>query len=200
MKVSKPLLSVNLRILVSAQSQYQADTVLESITGGYSQFCAPRRQELQLVKPRNPKNLIYQFSFREFNDDQSMILNTEEIASMFHLPASTTEIPKVKWVKSKETAPPAELPKIGTLIGESIFRSDKKPVYITEDDRRRHVYIVGQTGTGKSNLMINMVVEDIKQGKGVSIVDPHGDLIEKFWLKFQKTGLMMLLCSTQEIF
>ena len=186
MKVSKPLLSVNLRILVSAQSQYQADTVLESITGGYSQFCAPRRQELQLVKPRNPKNLIYQFSFREFNDDQSMILNTEEIASMFHLPASTTEIPKVKWVKSKETAPPAELPKIGTLIGESIFRSDKKPVYITEDDRRRHVYIVGQTGTGKSNLMINMVVEDIKQGKGVSIVDPHGDLIEKILAQIPK--------------
>lgn len=185
-KILKPLLSVNLRILVSAPSQYQADAVLESISGGYYQFHAPRRQELQLIKPRNPKNLIYQFSFREFDDNQSMILNTEEIASMFHFPASTTEITNVKWVKSKEAPPPAELPKIGTLIGESIFRSDKKLVYITEDDRRRHVYIIGQTGTGKSNLMINMVIDDIRQGKGVSIIDPHGDLVEKILTQIPK--------------
>ncbi len=185
-KLLKPLLSVNLRILVSATSQYQADVILESISGGYSQFYAPRRQELQIVKPRNPKNLIYQFSFREFDENQSMILNTEEIASMFHFPASTTEIPKIKWVKSKEAAPPAELSKLGVLIGESIFRGDRKQVYMAEDDRRRHVYIVGQTGTGKSNLMTNMVVEDIKQGKGVSIIDPHGDLVEKILAQIPK--------------
>ncbi len=185
-KVLKPLLSINLRILVSAPSQYQADAVLESISGGYSQFHAPRRQELQLIKPRNPKNLIYQFSFREFDDNQSMILNTEEIASMFHFPASTTEISRVKWIKSKEAPPPAELPKLGTLMGESIFRGDKKFVYVTEDDRRRHVYIIGQTGTGKSTLITNMVIEDIKQGKGVSIIDPHGDLIEKILAQIPK--------------
>jgi uncharacterized protein YneF (UPF0154 family) len=177
-KINKPLLSVNLRILVSASSQYQADTILESITGGFSQFSAPLRNEIKIIKPKNPQSLIYQFSFREFDGSQSMVLNTEELASVFHLPASSTAIPKIKWLKAKEAAPPANLPTKGILIGESFFRSEQKPVYITEDDRRRHIYIVGQTGTGKSTLMTNMVIDDVRQGKGVAIIDPHGDLIE----------------------
>ncbi|MEK9168590.1 MAG: type IV secretory system conjugative DNA transfer family protein [Patescibacteria group bacterium] len=179
LKISKPLLSVNLRVLVSGASQYQVDAILESIVGGFSQFSAPRRNEFKIIKPRNPKNLIYQFSFREFDDSQSMILNTEELASLFHLPSSSTEIPKIKWLKSKEAVAPANLPKSGILIGETSFRGEHKPVYLTEDDRRRHIYIIGQTGVGKSTLMTNMVIDDIKNGKGVAIIDPHGDLIEK---------------------
>jgi len=178
LKISKPLLEVNLRILISAPSQYQADAILESISGGYSQFHAPRRQELKIIKPRDSKKLAYQFSFREFDENQAMILNTEELASMFHFPSSTTDIPRLKWIKSKEAQPPAEISKFGTLIGESAFRGDKKSIYITEDDRRRHIYVVGQTGTGKSTLMTNMVIEDIKAGKGVSVIDPHGTLVE----------------------
>lgn len=179
LKISKPLLSVNLRVLVSGTSQYQTDAVLESIVGGFSQFSAPRRNEFKIIKPRNPKNLIYQFSFREFDDSQSMILNTEESASLFHLPSSSTEIPKIKWLKSKEAVAPANLPKSGILIGETSFRGEHKPVYLIEDDRRRHIYIIGQTGVGKSTLMTNMVIDDIKNNKGVAIIDPHGDLIEK---------------------
>ena len=179
LKISKPLLSVNLRVLVSAASQYQTDAILESVVGGFSQFSAPRRNELKIIKPRNPKNLVYQFSFREFDDAQSMILNTEELASLFHLPSSSTEIPKIKWLKSKEAVAPANLPKSGILIGETSFRGERKPVYLTEDDRRRHIYIIGQTGVGKSTLITNMVIDDIKNGKGVAIIDPHGDLIEK---------------------
>lgn len=179
LKISKPLLSVNLRVLVSGASQYQTDAVLESIVGGFSQFSAPRRNEFKIIRPRNPKNLIYQFSFREFNDSQSMILNTEELASLFHLPSSSTEIPKIKWLKSKEAVAPTNLPKSGILIGETSFRGERKQVYLTEDDRRRHIYIIGQTGVGKSTLMTNMVIDDIKNGKGVAIIDPHGDLIER---------------------
>jgi hypothetical protein len=178
-KISKPLLEVNLRVVVSANTKYQADVLLESIGGGFSQFGAPRRNEIKLIKPRNSQKLIYQFSFREFDDDHTMILNTEELASLFHLPGSSTEIPKIDWLKSKEAAPPADLPTKGTLIGESDFRGQKKQIYITDEDRHRHVYIVGQTGTGKSTLMLNMIVDDIRKGKGVAIVDPHGEFVEK---------------------
>ena len=180
-KISKPLLAVNARIIASATNQFQADSLLESIAGSFSQFGAPLRQDLKIIKPRNPQKLIYQFSFREFDDAQAMIFNTEELASIFHLPTPATELPRVKWQKSRESAPPANLPNKGTLIGESVFRGERKPIYITEDDRRRHVYIVGQTGTGKSTLMTDMIIDDIRQGKGVSITDPHGDLIEKIF-------------------
>jgi len=179
LKMSKPLLAVNFRVLVSSPSQYQTNAILEGISGGIAQFSAPSRQELKIIKPRDLNNLIYQFSFREFDDSQSMILNTEELTSMFHLPSFSTEVPKINWLKSKEAPPPANLPSKGTLIGESFFRGERKSVYVSEDDRRLHVYAIGQTGTGKSTLMTNMAVEDIRQGKGIAVVDPHGDLIEK---------------------
>jgi len=178
-KINKPLLEVNFRVVASSPSQYQTDAILESVSGAFSQFSAPSRQELKTIKPRNLDKLVYDFSFREFNAEQSMVLNSEELASMFHLPASTTETPKVKWLKSKEAPPPADLPGKGTLIGESSFRGERKPVYISEDDRRLHFYSIGQTGTGKSTLMTNMAIDDIRQGKGAAIIDPHGDLIER---------------------
>ncbi len=177
-KVAKPLLLVNLRAISSAPTKYQADAVLEGIIQGFSQFSAPLRQELKINKPKNLKNFIYQFSFREFDDSQSMTLNIEEFASLFHLPTSTSKIPRVSWLKSKEAAPPNNLPVKGTPIGESVFRGDRKPVYITDDDRRRHIYLIGQTGTGKSTLLVNMAVDDIKKGKSIAVIDPHGDMIE----------------------
>ena len=177
-KISKPLFNVNIRFLASASSPFQADTVLHGITAGFSQFSSPGRNEFKLVKPRISKKMIYNFSFRSFDADQTMILNSEEIASVFHLPTSRTETPKIKWLKSKEAPPPDGLPASGTLIGRSNFRGEVKPVYITDEDRRRHVYLIGQTGTGKSTLLSNMIVEDINRGKGVAMIDPHGDLVD----------------------
>jgi len=177
-KISKPLLAVNFRIAVSATSQFQADDILNSVSQSISQFSAPLRQEFKITKPKDMGSFFYQFSFREFDEKQNIFLNTEELASLFHLPISTTDIPRVKWIKSQEAAPPNNLPEKGTLIGESVFRGERRNIYITEEDRRRHVYAIGQTGTGKTTLLINMAIDDIKKGKGVSIIDPHGDLIE----------------------
>lgn len=176
-KASKQLLSVNFRIAVSAASQLQTDSLMDGISNGFSQFFAPSRQDLKISKPKNLQKFFYQFSFREFDEAQKMVLNTEELASLFHFPTSTTDIPRVKWLKSKEAAPPSAMAKLGTQIGESLFRGEQIPVFISEEDRRRHIYVIGQTGTGKSNLLINMAVDDIKKGKGVSVIDPHGDLI-----------------------
>lgn len=177
-KIERPLVLVNYRIVVSTASQYQTDAIADSITSSFSQFQAPLRNKLNILPAKNLKKFAFQFAFREFDDNQIMVLNTQEVAGLFHLPSSSTLSPKIKWLKAKEAPPPANLPQQGTLIGESIFRGDRKPVHIAEDDRRRHMYIVGQTGTGKSTLMVNMAIEDIRSGKGVAVVDPHGDLVE----------------------
>ncbi len=152
--------------------------MLDGLAAGFSQFGSPTRNEFRIVKPRNPDKLVHQFIFREYDASQAMTLSSEEIASFYHLPIASTETPRVKWLKSKEAPPPENLPKQGTLLGESVFRGQAKPIYITDDDRRRHVYTVGQTGTGKSTLIGNMVIEDIRAGKGLAIIDPHGDLVE----------------------
>jgi hypothetical protein len=178
LKVAKPLFEVNLRLIASAGSPFQANDILDGLTAGFSQFSSPMRNDFKIVKPRNPKNVVNAFIYRMFDDGEKMVLSSEEIASIYHLPISSTETPRVKWLKSKEAPPPENLPTSGLLIGDAMFRGQAKPVYITDDDRRRHIYVVGQTGTGKSTLLGNMIIEDIQSGKGVAIIDPHGDLVE----------------------
>lgn len=178
-KITKPLFYVNVRLVASAGSPFQANDILDGIATGFGQFGSPTRNEFKVMKPRNPDKLIRQFISREFNAGQMMTLSAEEITSFFHLPIASTETPRVKWLKSKEAAPPENLPKQGTLLGYSNFRGESRPIYITDEDRRRHIYVIGQTGTGKTTEIASMLIEDIKAGKGVAIIDPHGEFAEK---------------------
>ena len=177
-KLSKPLLEVNVRGLVSARSQVQAESLFDTIAASLTHFETPHHNKIDAVKSRVMHKLAYQFTFREFAEDQRMVLNSEEVASLFHLPTLSTLAPKIKWLKSKDAAPPVDLPTAGTYIGDSVYRGGTQPVRISDDDRRRHVYMIGQTGTGKSALMSNMAIDDIRNGKGVCLIDPHGDLVE----------------------
>lgn len=177
-KISKPLYAVNVRLIASAPTPYRAHELLEGLAGSFAQFYAPQRNEFQVKQYGDMRKAVYKYIFREYDSGEAMILSSDELASIFHFPITTTEIPRVKAVKAREAAPPTTLPKSGTLIGESVYRSERKQVYITDEDRRRHVYLVGQTGTGKSNLLVNMVRADIAAGKGAAIIDPHGDLVD----------------------
>lgn len=177
-KLSKSLFDVNVRICVSATTQMQADYLLDGISAGFDQFSSPEHNSFKINKPKNSKDLIYRFIFREFNDSEKIVLNSEEVAGFCHFPISTTETPRVKWLKSKEAPAPENIPTSGTLVGESTYMGVKKKIFMTDDDRRRHMYLIGQTGTGKSSLISNIILEDIKSGKGVCIIDPHGELVE----------------------
>lgn len=178
-KVSKPLLCANYRILVSTTNPVQTESIAQGIVNGFSQFDAPLRNKVSVVKVKNFQKFSYQYTFREFDTARALVLNTEELASMFHLPTSTTLSPRIKWLKSKEAPPPADLPIQGTKIGSSFYKGISKPIYITDEDKRRHVYVIGQTGTGKTSLVVNMALDDIRRGNGVAIMDPHGELAEK---------------------
>jgi len=193
-KISKPVFEANVRLVASAATPFQANDLLEGLAAGFNQFASPRRNEFKVVKSRNSEKLIRQFIFRVFEPGRAMLLNSEEISSFYHFPTSTTETPKIKWLKSKEAPPPANIPSQGTLLGESVFRGQRKPVRITDDDRRRHVYVIGQTGTGKSTLLGNMIIEDIKKGKGVAVIDPHGELVENALGHVPKERLDDLIC------
>jgi hypothetical protein len=178
-KVAKPLFSVNARLVASADTRDKAEDILLSVAGAFSQFTAPLRNSFQIIRPRQTKKLVFSYIFREYDAGAALTLNSEELASVFHLPTATTDVPRIAWQKFHEAAPPANLPAEGALLGESIFRGEKRPVRLLDDDRRRHLYTVGQTGTGKSYLMLNLAVQDMNNGKGLAIIDPHGELIDK---------------------
>ncbi|MEK7465443.1 MAG: DUF87 domain-containing protein [Patescibacteria group bacterium] len=177
-KLAKPLFDVNVRILTSAPSQLQAESLLDGISAGFSQFGTTGRNEFQMTKPRAIKNLVRAFSFRAFDEKQKMTLTSEELASIFHFPTVFTSTPKIKYLKAKEAAPPRNLPTFGTLLGESSFRGESKPIFLTDEDRRRHLYVIGQTGTGKTTLLKGMMLDDIRKGKGIGVIDPHGEFAE----------------------
>lgn len=190
LKIAKPLFSVNVRLVSSSNDLGRAEEIFLSISGAFSQFGAALRNSFKIIVPKKLKKLYFDYAFREYNPQQKMILNSEEIASLVHIPTATSDVPRINWLRTKEVPPPANLPTEGTVLGENVFRDDHKLVRITEADRRRHLYIVGQTGVGKSYLLMTpMIVQDIENGKGVCVIDPHGELIDGILERIPKNRL-----------
>ncbi|MBI1866426.1 MAG: type IV secretory system conjugative DNA transfer family protein [Candidatus Staskawiczbacteria bacterium] len=176
------MFEANIRILASARSGARAEEILVHLQSAFSQFSL---SAINSLEPKNAykgelKRLIYDFSFRNFNSNQANIFNLEELSSIYHFPTHFIETPYIKTAKSGFAAPPSDLPEKGVnLIGRAVFRGDSKNVYFaSRDDRRRHFYIIGQTGTGKTTLLKEMIRQDIENGEGVAVVDPHGELID----------------------
>jgi hypothetical protein len=108
----------------------------------------------------------------------AFILNSEELATIFHFPNKTVETHHIYWLKAKSAPAPENVSQTGLYLGKSMYRGTEKKIFLSEDDRRRHMYIVGKTGTGKSEFLKEMILQDIIAGKGVCAIDPHGEFIE----------------------
>lgn len=180
-KAGQPLFDVNIRILTSAATEDAAQRILGELQSSFDQFSSPALNQLKFkeVTGKKLKKLFYRFSFRIFEESEKMTLSSGELATIFHFPPSDLFTPHLKRLKASQAPPPSDLPREGLLIGKSVFRGEERNVLIQDDDRRRHFYVVGQTGTGKSVLLQEMIKQDIEAGKGVALVDPHGDFAEK---------------------
>ena len=179
-KASKAGLDVNIRIITSAADKDKADLYLHNIVNAFSQYSIYEYgNKFTRVLPRSIDALVNDFIYRNFNPKKRIILNTEEMASIYHFPLPTCETPNINWLRSRKAAPPVEMPDQGIILGCNIYRGTQTIVRMKDDDRRRHTYIIGMTGVGKSVLMENMIKQDIQQGRGVCLIDPHGSLAEK---------------------
>ncbi len=178
-KGSKAGFQTNIRVIGSAQTQALADMQVYNVTNAFAQYTGPESGVAIIKIKRAKKPSVVQHSiYRHFDNRQSFILNAEELASLFHLPLSTTETPNIEWLKSRSAPPPQNMPTEGVLLGENLYRGIITPVHIRADDRRRHMYVIGMTGSGKTTLMQNMIVQDIRNGEGCCFIDPHGEAID----------------------
>ncbi len=183
-KSSKAGFEAAVRFVVSAKTKEMASMHLSNIKTAFSQFNSDLNSlkgARVLFKGGFMINFIYKF-FPVFElpfGKSISILSSEELATIFHFPNKTIETPHIQWLKAKTAPVSSEVPQEGgTFIGYGYYRGVKRPVSVGFEDRRRHIYIIGKTGTGKSELLKEMVKQDIKAGHGVCVIDPHGDLID----------------------
>lgn len=178
-KSSKPGFEVNVRIVTASPLERNADVHLENIVNAFSQFTAAESGNgFKRASVSTGGELVRDFIYRHFRRDKAMLLNSEEVNSLFHFPLPDTPAPNIRWLSAKKSAAPTNLPSQGVLVGKNLYRGRETSVRIQTVDRRRHVYIIGTTGSGKSVLMSEMAKQDIAAGDGVCIVDPHGGLVD----------------------
>ena len=159
-----------------------AEAKVREIAGTFQQFSLPQMNHFGIsTMVRSVNNKSFQKVIHR-RQHEPFALSQEELATMFHLPTETVTTPSIAWVDSVKLEPPSDLPeedeKEVTLMGKTNFRANTHTYGIRPVDRRRHVYVIGKTGMGKTTLLENMIRSDIEAGKGVCVIDPHGDLAE----------------------
>ena len=182
-KATKLGYQVKIRLAYLGESQTNAKLRMQALVGTFKQFNSTNLNGFKITKATFGKEFIEKYSRRSFHDD-GFILNIEELASVYHLPHTNVETPNIVWASSKTAEPPSKLPIItgNTLsdaeisaFGVTNFRGVGHQFGMLRYDRPRHVYIIGQTGAGKSGLLELFALSDIFQNQGYAIIDPHGD-------------------------
>ncbi len=177
-KTSRVGFEVVIRIVVSAKTDAEAKLHLDNIKSTFSQFNG-EYNGFSGAGIRFKKQFLVDFIYRYMPlFGKYGVLNTEELATIFHFPNKTIETPGIYWVNAKRAPAPAQILSEGLHLGKSVYRGTTKEVFVGSDDRRRHMYIIGKTGTGKTELLKHLIMQDIKAGHGVAFIDPHGDAAE----------------------
>lgn len=183
-KATKLGYKVQIRVAYLGSNQTSAKQQMQALVGTFKQFNSTNLNGFKMTNPVFGKEGLVPYAERRFLLHDSFILNIEELASVYHLPHTNVETPNIVWASSKTAEPPAKLPVISgnSAVDENIsafgltnFRGINHQFGMLRSDRSRHVYIIGQTGAGKSGLLELFALSDIFHNQGYAIIDPHGD-------------------------
>ncbi len=179
-KTQHPGFETLVRIIASSNTAARSQVLLKNVVAAFSLFDSPTFNGFKFSVSKNIEQFVTAFIFRFFPQEYNKsILNSVELATIFHLP-DQKNIPtsQLQRQASKQVDGPRQLLSEGFLMGYNVYRGVKKEIRLGTVDRRRHTYIIGQTGTGKSKLLENLALQDMLDGKGFAFVDPHGDSAE----------------------
>lgn len=178
-----------IRLLVSSPHAYQADQQYQTIRAAFAQYAHTDNNALLYTRYHSNKALAINYIYRNLKRNWTqrifhlvngpMILSPEELSSLYHIPdIRYNQAPNIRWQNFKVAKAPDNVPKEGLLLGHNFYRGIRSEVRIKNEDRFRHFYVIGQTGTGKSSILQVMIRQDFNEGRGLCIIDPHGSLIE----------------------
>lgn len=177
-KIAAPIIATNIRLAVSSQSDTKAHQIMGELEAAFNQFDLTTGNRIEFVRPNRAgqKQLLRDFSFRLFKTSTLLPLSLRELTTIYHFPPKGIESsPHLKQSRFQSAAAPIGLPKQGLKLGTNSFRGAVTDVRLEEADRLRHLYVIGQTGTGKTSFMKTLIEQDIKAGNGVCFIDPHGN-------------------------
>jgi hypothetical protein len=180
-KTRHPGYETLIRIVTSSNISQRAQAILNNVVASFALFDAPNKNGFKFTPAKDMEHFVTAYILRFFPQENTKnILNSVELATIFHFPDQrnipTTQLERQE---SKQVDGPRNIPDTGLLIGYNVFRGVKKAIRISMEDRARHMYVVGQTGTGKSTFLENLALQDMLNGEGFAFIDPHGDTAEK---------------------
>ncbi len=176
-KLAHPIADVAVRVITSAATEARAEAILSDLEATFGQFEEPRGNTFswKRLTGSSGKALIHDFTYRTFPENAVMPMNFRELATVFHLPTTGNDSSRELKRSKANTAPaPIGLSEHGIVLGVNRHNTSETKVHFAPEDRLRHFYCIGQTGTGKTTLLKNMIIQDIKNGDGVCMIDPHG--------------------------
>jgi len=180
-KISSPIVDTNIRIIVSAETATRAEAILNEIESSFNQFGKPQSNSIKWKRETKSgalMEMIYHYTFRMFLDKESFPLNLKELATIFHFPVMTVSSSELKEAKSGIAPAPINMGTSGVILGKNVYHNKETLVRMDREDRVRHMYVIGQTGTGKSAILKSMMLQDIRNGDGVCFIDPHGSDVQ----------------------
>jgi len=190
-KIGSPIILSTVRVIASANDTASAREIMSHIEAAFAQFenAGWNRLTFREMFGGKLRRLLHEFSWRMFSSREEIPINIKELTTLMHFPTSHMKAmsPELKKAEAGVSPAPTGLPESGTLIGVNKARGEETKIFVTEEDRLRHFYVVGQTGTGKTTLLKNMIVQDIERGAGVCMIDPHGSDIEDVLAQIPKS-------------
>jgi hypothetical protein len=178
-KTEKLGFRVVVRVVVSTPSMATSRSHLANIVGAFAQFTS-QYNHFSRAHVWFKQAFMIDFLYRYFPllGQGVSILTTEELATVFHFPNKTVETHHIQWLNAKSAPASNLIPNEGLYLGKSIYMGVERKIFMSLNDRRRHMYIVGKTGTGKSEFLKEMILQDIEAGHGICAIDPHGEFVE----------------------
>ena len=179
-KTRHPGYEVLIRVIASSNTATRSQAILKNVVAAFSLFDSPSKNGFKFSLAKNMETFVTSFIFRFFPPEiKQNILNSVELATIFHFPDQrNTPTSQLERQASKQVDGPNQMVEEGLLLGYNVYRGVKKEIRLGTVDRRRHAYIIGQTGTGKSGLLENLALQDMLDGRGFAFIDPHGDSAE----------------------
>ena len=178
-KTSRPLFATAIRVLARSDQPQRAESIARGLSAALSSLSEPSAN--QLVPLEHLELEFHEVCLDTINRrirHSGMILNSAELVSLVHVPSPSVQTPKLRRETRKTKAAPAIACGHDLVLGTNEHNTQRRSVTLSNDQRVRHMHVIGASGTGKSTLLLNLILQDIERGEGIALLDPHGDLVD----------------------